>query len=564
MLAVLLCVLSVLMIIPGNFGCGGSKTSSPSDVQAATRGKMRLVIEWPPRTDTRLIPALTEDIIITVYAAGTSTPLAQASVPRPPTGTPSEEIFEDLLPGEVRIEVSAERTTDNVPFRKLATGATTAIIRAGETTEANIVMSSTIVRLVVTPALRQLFLGTTVQQSVHAEDSNGYLVLTLPQNITRQSDNESVVTIDANGLLTPRSLGTARITIRETESGVQTSYNVEVLPADPSTQIPPAYEITDLGVPANHLMGEAISINDKGQVVGYLTEGPEQNENYRAFLWENGSFTLLGIPSGQKYSIAFDINNKGQIAGGSAAVAPNVSAGWIWESGKFTPIKIPDLPFQTLYMNVEGINESGEIVGIAYGSAGGEVRYFRRSFEGSYATITTERSGGSPVPKRTDINEVGNIVYSPADPNGMNSPRIWRRNGEIVSLLPANDASSRPAITEDDFVVGNSYFNETSSGKAAYWEPGKSREQLFPTSTEPSTVTDTNNGRLIVGYRGFGATSIPFIVKPGQPSVSLNDRIPANTEWVLLRANGINQKGQIVGVGRRQGQLRGFVLSPKF
>ena len=43
---------------------------------------------------------------------------------------------------------------------------------------------------------------------------------------------------------------------------------------------------------------------------------------------------------------------------------------------------------------------------------------------------------------------------------------------------------------------------------------------------------------------------------------NLNELIPADSGWVLLEANGINDFGQIVGSGRIGGKKRGFVLTP--
>lgn len=43
---------------------------------------------------------------------------------------------------------------------------------------------------------------------------------------------------------------------------------------------------------------------------------------------------------------------------------------------------------------------------------------------------------------------------------------------------------------------------------------------------------------------------------------NLNDVIPADSGWFLAVAYGINDGGQIVGLGYRNGEQRGFILSP--
>lgn len=42
----------------------------------------------------------------------------------------------------------------------------------------------------------------------------------------------------------------------------------------------------------------------------------------------------------------------------------------------------------------------------------------------------------------------------------------------------------------------------------------------------------------------------------------LNSFLPANSGWELFIANGINERGQIIGTGRFNGQNRGFLLTP--
>jgi hypothetical protein len=43
----------------------------------------------------------------------------------------------------------------------------------------------------------------------------------------------------------------------------------------------------------------------------------------------------------------------------------------------------------------------------------------------------------------------------------------------------------------------------------------------------------------------------------------LNDLIPANSGWVLINANAINDAGQITGYGTKGGHNYGFLLTPE-
>jgi probable HAF family extracellular repeat protein len=60
-------------------------------------------------------------------------------------------------------------------------------------------------------------------------------------------------------------------------------------------------------------------------------------------------------------------------------------------------------------------------------------------------------------------------------------------------------------------------------------------------------------------FEGFSGRA--FVWKDGQLA-DLNQRIPADSGWVLTSAEGINDRGQIVGFGTFQGQTRAFLLTP--
>jgi probable HAF family extracellular repeat protein len=44
----------------------------------------------------------------------------------------------------------------------------------------------------------------------------------------------------------------------------------------------------------------------------------------------------------------------------------------------------------------------------------------------------------------------------------------------------------------------------------------------------------------------------------------LNNLLPPNSGWELTQALGINDKGQIVGYGTHDGQIRAFLLTPRW
>jgi probable HAF family extracellular repeat protein len=74
-----------------------------------------------------------------------------------------------------------------------------------------------------------------------------------------------------------------------------------------------------------------------------------------------------------------------------------------------------------------------------------------------------------------------------------------------------------------------------------------------------------NNAGDVVGFASFQFLSsdgeVAFIFRNGTMH-DLNNLIPANSGWVLSKAEDINDAGQIVGTGFKNGQPRAFLLTP--
>jgi len=78
-----------------------------------------------------------------------------------------------------------------------------------------------------------------------------------------------------------------------------------------------------------------------------------------------------------------------------------------------------------------------------------------------------------------------------------------------------------------------------------------------------SRATAINNNEVVVGWstRANG-TGYAFSWTRAGGMIDLNTLLPLNSGWVLMEANGINDKGQITGYGLHNGVGRAFRLSP--
>jgi probable HAF family extracellular repeat protein len=73
-----------------------------------------------------------------------------------------------------------------------------------------------------------------------------------------------------------------------------------------------------------------------------------------------------------------------------------------------------------------------------------------------------------------------------------------------------------------------------------------------------------NNSGIVVGQGTALTGDYHAFVYNGQKMLDLNNLIPPNTGWSLYVANGINDAGEIVGYGTRNGtNLHAFLLTPR-
>ena len=115
----------------------------------------------------------------------------------------------------------------------------------------------------------------------------------------------------------------------------------------------------DLGLPPGAREAQGAGINDRGDVVGSLTDAA--TGRIEAFVHRDGQFTRLQSLPGQYASYAWDINNNGDIAGTSNGGVPVV-----WKAGSTLPTVLP-IPEGRYPRTVARINDRGDVIGTATG-----------------------------------------------------------------------------------------------------------------------------------------------------------------------------------------------------
>jgi probable HAF family extracellular repeat protein len=250
--------------------------------------------------------------------------------------------------------------------------------------------------------------------------------------------------------------------------------------------------------------GEAVAINDRGQVVGWRTVfiGGHLTGYARAFLWQHGETTYLD-PKRATHSTGVAINERGQVAVLADWNTPQERS-WLWQDGRRTSLGSrraelmdergqvlmdnPTLSDALLWQNGRiirlglsasfagwgsgAMNDRGQVVG-----CGGDLyhsRFHARLWQRGN-TIDLGTIPGARQSAAIAINNAGQVVG--ASGNLENLEPIWRhafvwQNGKMTDLgtLPADTQSSAAAINNLGQILGTST-NKSGRTRIVIWTP---------------------------------------------------------------------------------------------
>lgn len=305
------------------------------------------------------------------------------------------------------------------------------------------------------------------------------------------------------------------------------------------------FKIIDIGT----LGGQSCwptSISQAGHVTGRSTT-PSGAEH--AFLYFGGMTDLT--PSGATFSSGNSVNSMGQVSG--TLVLRNQYRAFLFDGS------LHDLGLGDGYgTHGGGINELGVSVG-AIQQSDGNFRAFR--YDGSLHDLGKLSEGASAG---SDINFAG-VIAGYSSPLGSTSTiHAIRYDGAFHDLgtLGQGFYSRSSAINDDGLIAGYSMtfgFNFDSRHGFLY---NGALIDLGTLGGSFSEATGLNNFGHVVGSSS-DAMGEPraFLFKDGTMA-DLNALIDPGSGWQLLSASDLNDAGQIVGVGLKNGQERGFLLTP--
>ncbi len=309
------------------------------------------------------------------------------------------------------------------------------------------------------------------------------------------------------------------------------------------------YTVADLGS-----LGDATGasgINEQGVSVGYAVD---LLYRYHGWVNTNGSFDQVTAMGMNAQGQMMGINDFGQSIFASYMLGMLSTNAMIYNNGTTTSVG-PMMPC--------AINNAGQVVGSWFVIAPSGLRQEQAcSWEnGTVSGLTSLNNASSSLAR--GINDAGWIVGS-STPAGEITPTatLWRNGtprdlgtlgGNMAQAIAINEQRQVTGIAQTANAETHAFrFDLDLSGQVF------SRVDLGALAGGYSAGHAINNAGVIVGTSGNRA----ILWQAGQ-MIDLNTRIPTSTGWILNNATGINESGQIVGVGSLLGDpFRAFLLTP--
>jgi len=340
------------------------------------------------------------------------------------------------------------------------------------------------------------------------------------------------------------------------------------------------FTIRDLGVLSPGGTSGARAINASGEAAGMASSG---GSGVAVATTGGGSFQALPAGNGSS-SFATGINNSGDVAGTMVDATDHQSHAFAIVGNsfhEFGPLVVDGHRGGGTQAN--GISADGEVVGtgtIAGRDVGGVYTPYafptQAAFRGtgSQSTSIIKPLGTGQANYGNGINASGTVVgASEISANGPLHAFLAQRDGSVTDLLARNAPggfvfdTEGTAINDQGDVVGNGILGNRNHAFFAS-HAGGSLVDLGLLGGTSSFAYGLNNvpSPLVVGEVDYGLSDPHAFLWDASAGMKdlrslLSDADQA--AWTqLIRANAINDAGQIAGVGNFQGQMHGFLLTP--
>lgn len=318
-----------------------------------------------------------------------------------------------------------------------------------------------------------------------------------------------------------------------------------------------SYTLTDLGASGIYTVR---AINNNGQLVGQSAPSGDSTSSNLSdpFLLSNGTLTDLGNFGNPQGAGAYAVNSLGEVVG-LAGTAGGGQKPFLFSNGSLTELSADGgTPL--------GINTAGTIVGYFAPEPSSPIDLVH-----AFAInngVFTDLGQGEMFSEAMGINTSGQIAGDSENPNISSLAReaaIFQPDGTLTFLGALGGFESRAfAINDVGQVTGNSY---TGDGNLhAFLFSNGQMTDIDTFHSQASWAFGINSNAVVVGMFTPSSTSMAYdaFVYMFGSMMDLNSLIPAGSGLTLIRANGINDVGEIVGQAQSNsdGTVHGFLLKP--
>jgi len=311
------------------------------------------------------------------------------------------------------------------------------------------------------------------------------------------------------------------------------------------------YAITDLGTLGDAAV--ASGINAGGIATGYAVD---LLYRYHGFTSDAGSFTPITTMGMTSQGQAMGINDSDQVIIASYMLGQLTTTAIRSDGGMAMPMMLGG------FMPT-AINSTSTVVGSRFIIGVGGLRH-EQACRWTAGTLTTlGQLGGGTNSLALGVNDPGWAVGGATRPSALRpTATLWIGTTPTDLGGLGGSWSQANAINNQNQVVGIAHLpsGETHGFLFSLTETGvvTQRTDLGILGDQYSTALAINNNGVVVGTSDDRA-----FVWSKNSMTDLNTLIDAGTGWVLSSATGINDAGQIVGIGSLGGDpFRAFILTP--
>ena len=209
------------------------------------------------------------------------------------------------------------------------------------------------------------------------------------------------------------------------------------------------------------------------------------------------------------------------------------------------------------------VNCNGIVVGAMVMNDGSTHAFAYDILTGSHTDLHPILAMGGSNDTAYAVNATGEIVgCGETVTGGAYRGFLYNPQTKIVTKLGLTGDNSCAADVDSANAVAGSATNSSHATRGFLWQSGKAID-LGDLGAGYADVQGMNDNGVVVGESSrLGTEAHAFVWENTTGIRDLNTLIPATSGWVLYRAYGVNDLGEIVGVGKVNGATHAFLLVP--